>query len=119
VGHYEQQGQVVAERGELGLMWGNEKRSVATAFFGLDQGVIFPRFWIAPPKLNGGKHLFFSAQWCCSGVSVRAFQLDSSGFESLLSKAAEGKRRVCLTPSAQSDATLHLRRPLSPAKTKK
>jgi len=111
VGHYKKNGESVGQRGELGIVSSKSSKrtsSVATAIFGLDQGVIFPRFRIAPPKLNGGQRLFFSAVWCCSGVSVRAFRLAQDGFKPLSQELAEGKMRVCLVPSATGWAQLKL-----------
>lgn len=117
VGHYQENGESVAQRGELGIVSSKSSKSskktnsVATAFFGLEQGVIFPRFQIAPPKLNGGQPLFFSVMWCCSGVSVLAFRLAQDGFKPVSQELAEGKMRVCLVPSAKGWARLKLIKP--------
>ncbi len=92
------QGDAMVETGELGVVWSQANKPAGTVGFALDQGMIFPRFEIAPAKLNDGRRLLFSAIRCCDGVSVRAFHLDGHRFEAVPPILRSGPYAACLRP---------------------
>jgi len=92
------QGDAMVETGELGVVWSRAGKTAGTVGFALDQGMIFPRFEIAPTTLNDGRRLLFSAIRCCDGVSIRAFHLEGHRFEAVPPILRSGPYAACLRP---------------------
>jgi hypothetical protein len=104
-------GEILAESGELGVVWSEAGKPPGTVGFALEQGQIFPEFQVAPAKLNDGRRLLFSAIRCCDGVSVRAFHIDGHRFKAIAPILRSGPYAVCLRPGGGPGSPFVLERP--------
>ena len=100
------EGDQLAQAGELGIVWSNPEKRSSSAVFGLSQGVAFPFFHVVPPELNGGSHLFYGVHRCCGGTTLRHHHLSGTIFSDEIFETKEGDHSVFLTPSADGRARI-------------
>jgi hypothetical protein len=59
-----------------------------------------------PAKLNGGRALVYSVEYCCGTSTVRAARVDAGSYNDAGPELESGDWEVFLEPSDMGDATL-------------
>ncbi len=96
----------VAVAGEIGIVWkDNQKKPAVLAGFTSQPGS-FTIPYAVPARLNGGKALVYSVEYCCGGSGFRAVTVNAGSYNHAHWDAEDGDWEMFLEPSDTADATL-------------
>jgi hypothetical protein len=92
--------------GEIGVVWRNAKKQPAVLSGFTSQPGAFTVPYAAPARLNGGKPLVFSVEYCCATTTFRASNPNVGSYNNVRWEGEDGEWAVFLEPSATREATV-------------
>lgn len=92
--------------GEIAIIWKDEKKEPAVVIGFLWNPYSFAIPYIVPPRLNGGRPLIFSLEYCCAASSTRWATPVSGKFTQERATSDDGDWQIYLDPSTSKGAVL-------------
>jgi hypothetical protein len=98
--------QTVSLEGEIGVVWKDVKKEPAALAGFTWQPGSFTIPYAVPARLNGGRALVYSVEYCCAGSGFRAASLAVGSYANARWGGEDGEWEIFLEPSDTGDATL-------------